>query len=147
MNVLMNLLYTITLGAIRIWRMFMYVVVYIGFKPIKAYIDKRVNEVGIGTGGREPHSFDIHNDWLYHRLVCDGTLGLGEAYMDGWWDCKKLDELFYKIYQAGFYQEMMYPWDRLIRYLQFDVFNLQTVARSREVADKHYDLGIRSVLH
>lgn len=141
MEVLMNILYMVTLGAIWIWRMIMHVVIYIGFKPVKAYAIKRLNELGIETNGVEPQSMVIHNDWVFHRLVCDGTLGLAEAYMDGWWDCVKLDEFFYKVFQANVYQEIMYPWDRLIHYLKFDVFNLQTIARSREVADKHYDLG------
>lgn len=131
----------VTLGAIRVWRMIMYVVVYIGFRPIKAHITKRLDEEGIGTSGTEPHNIVVHNDRLFHRMICDGTLGLAEAYMEKWWDCDRLDIFFYKAFQAGFYQELMYPWDRLIHYLQFDVFNLQTVARSQEVADKHYDLG------
>ena len=28
--------------------------------------------------------------------MTQGTLGLGEAYMQGWWDCAQLDELFNK---------------------------------------------------
>lgn len=141
MNILMNILYTVTLIAIRVWRLFIYIVSYIAFKPIKAYLTKILNEMGIGTCGTEAHNMVVHNDWLYHRMVCDGTLGLGEAYMDGWWDCGKLDEFFYKAFQAGIYQKLLFPWDRLIHYLKFDVFNLQTVVRSQEVADKHYDLG------
>lgn len=130
-----------TMATIRLWRMIMYGAVYIGFKPIKAYVDKKLIKADIGTHGTESHDMIIHNDWLFHRMICDGTLGLGEAYMDGWWDCKKLDEFFVKVYEGGLYQDLMFPWDRLIHYLQFDVFNLQTVARSQEVADKHYDLG------
>lgn len=131
----------ITLGAIRAWRMFAYILTYIGFRPIKTYIIKRLNESGIGVQGAEPHDMLVHNDSVYQRMVYDGTLGLGEAYMDGWWECQKLDVFFHKCYLAGLYREMTFPWDRLIHYLEFDVFNRQTVVRSWEVAEKHYDLG------
>lgn len=100
-----------------------------------------MNVLGLGVHGTEPDDIIIHNKWFFHRFACDGTLGLGESYMDGWWDCEKLDEFFYKAFQVGIYQEITFPWDRLIRYLEFDVFNLQTVARSWEIAEKHYDLG------
>jgi len=33
----------------------------------------------------------IHNENFYSRVLRQGSLGLGESYMDGWWDCEKLD--------------------------------------------------------
>ena len=34
------------------------------------------------------------NDERFHRRVLGaGTLGFGEAYMDGWWDCESIDEM------------------------------------------------------
>ena len=27
------------------------------------------------------------------RVLRDGTLGVGEAYIDGWWDCDALDQM------------------------------------------------------
>lgn len=141
MDLLVKVLFVITSNMIRLFRMFMYVVAYIGFKPIKAYVREIFDNAGVGPDGAAPHNIIVHSDWFYHRLARDGTLGLAEAYLDGWWDCKKLDEFFYKALKAGLYQKVTFPWDRLINYLDFHAFNLQTVARSYEVADKHYDLG------
>lgn len=120
----------------------MYVVCFIGFRPIKAHINKLLKEAGIGVNGEEPHCLVVHNDWFYHRVYA-GTLGLGEAYIDGWWDCQRLDEFFSKAFLAGLYDKFMYPWDRFIHYLQYGLFNLQTVKRARQVADAHYDLGTK----
>jgi len=97
--------------------------------------------MGIGTEGKEPDDIVIHNERLFHRLAYAGSLGFGEAYIDGWWDSKKLDEFLFKIFRRGGYKKMMFRWDKVINYITFDLFNLQTIARSYEVAEKHYDLG------
>ncbi|XP_037030672.1 cyclopropane-fatty-acyl-phospholipid synthase-like [Bradysia coprophila] len=141
MNPLINTLHVASLGAIRLWRTFMYIVAYIGLKPCKAFIIKLLNTSGAGPSGKAPHNIVIHNDWLFHRLMYDATLGFGEAYVEGWWDCEKLDEFYYKCFMADVYRKMLLPWDHLIYYLKFHAFNLQTLGRSREVADKHYDTG------
>lgn len=131
----------VTLGAIRVWQMFMYVVIYILRKPIKARIIRGLKKAGIEVNGTAPHDMIVHNEWFFHRMVNEGTLGMAEAYLDGWWDCKQLDECFARIIRFGLYKELIYPWDKVIHYLQFHVFNLQTAARSWEVAEKHYNLG------
>jgi len=38
-----------------------------------------------------------HNEGFYTRVVRELTIGLGESYMDGWWDCQNLDQFFYHI--------------------------------------------------
>lgn len=84
MNILMKILYTITMGAIRVWRMFLYIVTYIGFEPIRAFIRKRSKAVGLSDrGSTEPHGMIIHNQLFYRRIVYDGSVGFGESYMEG----------------------------------------------------------------
>lgn len=36
----------------------------------------------------------VHDRRLFGRVLSHGTLGLGEAYMDGWWDCGQMDVMF-----------------------------------------------------
>ncbi|XP_037049234.1 cyclopropane-fatty-acyl-phospholipid synthase-like [Bradysia coprophila] len=141
MNPVNNILYLATLGAIRLWRMFMYIAVYIGLSPVKAYIIKALHSTGIKVNGAASHDIVVHNDWLYHRLAYDGTLGIAEAYMDGWWDCKRLDEFICRAFKASLYKKLLFPWEKCISYLTFDAFNLQTVARCHQVAQEHYNLG------
>jgi cyclopropane-fatty-acyl-phospholipid synthase len=50
----------------------------------------------IQINGSRPWDIQVHNDKLFERVAAEGTLGLGEAYMDGWWDCEALDEFFAK---------------------------------------------------
>ena len=42
---------------------------------------------GITLNGSAPHDVQVTNDDFYKRVLQEGTLGLGEAYMDDWWHC------------------------------------------------------------
>lgn len=91
--------------------------------------------------GARPWDMTVHNGDLYGRLLRLGSLGLGESYMDGWWDCDALDEFFCRILSAGLDRDGAHYWRFVLRYLSASAFNQQTRTRSREVADQHYDLG------
>ena len=47
-----------------------------------------------------PGISSVHNERFYDRVLAQRSLGLGESYMDGWWDCEKLDEFFYRILRS-----------------------------------------------
>ncbi len=51
-------------------------------------------------GGDRPWDIQVHNEEFYPRAIADGSLGLGESYMDGWWDVERLDELTYRVLRA-----------------------------------------------
>ena len=36
-----------------------------------------------------PTDIEVHHPKFYARVLKDGPLGLGESYMEGWWDSKK----------------------------------------------------------
>lgn len=38
---------------------------------------------------------------IFKRVLQEGSLGLGESYMDGWWECERLDIFFSKVLRAG----------------------------------------------
>ena len=44
---------------------------------------------GIRLDGPNEWDVQVNNPDLFRRVLRDGTLGLGEAYMDGWWDCDR----------------------------------------------------------
>ncbi|KUG29848.1 cyclopropane-fatty-acyl-phospholipid synthase [hydrocarbon metagenome] len=100
-----------------------------------------LSKAGITVNG--PHSFDIrvHNPELYSRILRDRSLGLGEAYMEGWWDCACLDGLFRRLCAAE-----LDAWAQKSLPLAFDLFlerlfNRQSRDKSKAVARRHYDLG------
>ena len=108
------------------------------YKPIGMKMAKGVDVV---VNGPKPWHPQIHDDRFYFRLAQDKLLGIGEAYMEGWWDCERLDETCSKIVRAGLFKEIMFLSDYLADYVRFHLFNLQTGKRSWEVAEKHYNIG------
>ena len=67
----------------------------------QATIQQLLSQAGITINGRQPWDIQVHDTRLYRRVVAQGSLGLGESYLDGWWECAKLDEFFYRILRSG----------------------------------------------
>jgi cyclopropane-fatty-acyl-phospholipid synthase len=90
--------------------------------------------------GLRTWDIQVHNERLFHRVLTGGSLGFGEAYMDGDWDCAALDQLFDRVISArlGDRLGMTRPLALLMLAARFS--NRQSVARAWEVADVHYDL-------
>ena len=53
----------------------------------------------VDVNGSRPWDIRIHDPGPQMRLA-QGSLGLGESYMDGWWDCESLDEFFCRVLRA-----------------------------------------------
>jgi len=90
--------------------------------------------------GDRPWDVRVLNNRVYERIVADGMLGVGECYMEGWWECDQLDEMIARAFRAGFHQQT-----RPIKYFLFilhaQLRNLQSKARAQQVGRQHYDLG------
>lgn len=41
--------------------------------------------------------FKVHDPRFYERVFREGSLGLGESYMNGWWDADHVDEFIYYV--------------------------------------------------
>ena len=53
--------------------------------------------VGVTVNGPQPWDIQVYDDRFYARVFAEGSLGFGEAYMDGWWDSGDLDETMTRI--------------------------------------------------
>ena len=95
----------------------------------------------ITINGSNPWDMTVHNDLLYARALTKGSLGLGEAYMDGWWDCPALDQFFYRISRADLYKHIPKNVESWFAYLKASIMNLQSPSRAFQVGERHYDLG------
>ena len=55
---------------------------------------------GITVNGNQPYDIQVHNPKFYPRVLKEQMLGLGESYMDGWWDCEALDQFIDRVVRA-----------------------------------------------
>ncbi|MBI4133197.1 class I SAM-dependent methyltransferase, partial [Candidatus Uhrbacteria bacterium] len=93
------------------------------------------------VGGMRPHDIHVHNDRLYSRVLREGSLGFGEAYMDGWWDTPAVDELVTRIFNAHLERGVRKNWPLVLSALISRIVNLQAPRRAFEIGRRHYDIG------
>lgn len=98
-------------------------------------------QAGVEPNGPHPWDIQIHDERFYRRVLRDSTLGLGESYMDGWWDCPHVDQFITKLLDARLQQKLARNYRLLWDIFIHRLINFQTKHRSKEVAVKHYDLG------
>ena len=60
--------------------------------------------------------------------------------MDGWWECKSLDQFFYKLFMAKIPEKVVFNLPVLLSVASAKIFNRQAKSRAFEVGEKHYDL-------
>lgn len=98
--------------------------------------------VDIQINGTRPHDIQVHNDQFYGRILRYGSLGLGESYMDGWWDCKALDEALRRIIISDLGKHIRSNWRQLLAVALPYFMNLQSRRRRAfQVGIRHYDIG------
>ncbi len=107
----------------------------------KKIANNLLQKADIHINGDRPWDMIVHNEDLYKRVLTQGSLGLGESYMDGWWDCRELDQFFFKLLRTDLSSEIYSDWSSMLHLLKAKLFNLQSKSRAFEVGKRHYDLG------
>lgn len=107
----------------------------------RTIVEALLQHAGIQIDGRQPWDMQVHDQRVYDRVLSDGTLGLGEAWMDGWWDCAQLDEFTCRVLRAHLDQQLRISWYAIWRRLCGLLSNLQSRSRAFMVGEQHYDLG------
>ncbi|GAA4382910.1 cyclopropane fatty acyl phospholipid synthase [Hymenobacter koreensis] len=96
---------------------------------------------GVQLNGPNPWDLQVHNPQFYPRVLSQGTLGLGESYMDGWWDCDQLDQFIFRALRADLYHAARLSWKSKLEILFTRVLNRQARGRAARNAQHHYDIG------
>src|SRR3989338_2388208 len=95
----------------------------------------------VHVGGNRPQDIHVHNTDFYCRVLAEGSLGLGESYMDKWWNANALDSFVEHVLRANLQKHVRWNRHALWAVLMAKVSNRQTRERSKEVAKQHYDLS------
>ncbi|MEW6350205.1 MAG: cyclopropane fatty acyl phospholipid synthase [Thermodesulfobacteriota bacterium] len=109
----------------------------------KLVVERLLQESGIRIDGPDPWDIQVHDDRFYARALRGKNLGLGESYMDHWWDCPRLDEFFFRILSANILAKVSHRFRLALSVLPALLVNQQSRVRSSVVARKHYNLDNR----
>ncbi|MBW3001567.1 cyclopropane fatty acyl phospholipid synthase [Candidatus Woesearchaeota archaeon] len=94
----------------------------------------------IKVNGSRPWDIQVYNPKFYTRVLAGGSLALGESYIDGWWDCRALDQFFYRLLKARLDTKVK-DWKQIFHVIKAKILNLQSKSRAYEVGKRHYDIG------
>ena len=110
-------------------------------------LDELVALADVRFNGDRPWDMQVNDAETYRRILTSGSLGLGESYMDGQWDCLQLDVLFDRLLRAGLdtriygLMKARLLFTGAATYLRNLLLNRQTQRRAFEVGEQHYDIG------
>lgn len=114
----------------------------------KQIVTQLLKSIDVNINGLKPWDIQVHNEEFYHRVVKKGDLGLGESYVDGQWDCEKLDELFERLTKAklsDLAQKQPKFWALALKIMGLslvsELVNFQKLSSTRNAIKKHYELG------
>jgi cyclopropane-fatty-acyl-phospholipid synthase len=100
-----------------------------------------LQKADIKINGDRPWDIQVHDPRFFSRVLTSGTLGFGESYMDGWWDCDALDEMCCRAICARVDQHFTFSLPNLWALLSAFFLNQQTRRRAKKVGREHYDLS------
>jgi cyclopropane-fatty-acyl-phospholipid synthase len=107
----------------------------------KKIILKLLQDSDIEINGNRAFDPQVKDESFYKKIISKGSIGLGEAYMHGLWECEALDEFFYKILNAEVENKIKKDINTLLYVIGSKIINKQTKEKSKEVAKVHYDIG------
>jgi cyclopropane-fatty-acyl-phospholipid synthase len=69
--------------------------------PYEIIVKRVLSGVDVEVGGSRPWDIRVHDPRFFRRAALEGSMGLGESYMDRLWDCDDLEELVFRFVKSG----------------------------------------------
>ena len=114
-------------------------------KPMSSnfeFFQSLLSKADIQLNGERPWDIQIKDEAVFDRVLADGSLGFGESYMDGLWECQQMDELFNRILRAKIDQQITLKDKLKLGAKKLGSFlNPQSLVRVKKDVPFHYDLG------
>jgi len=110
-------------------------------KNIIKKIEADLESADIQINGTRPWDIQVLDGRLFDRVVSKGSLGLGEAYMDGWWEAEALDQFFTRVLRAELEKKHALTPTLVFEYVKAMLTNQQRKEKAYEIGEQHYDVG------
>jgi cyclopropane-fatty-acyl-phospholipid synthase len=108
-----------------------------------AILHELIEGTGVSFNGDAPWDIQVHDPQTYRLILSKGSLGFGEAYMDGLWSCEHMDEMFHRLLSHEINEKVkgLNRWRLLAEVLRNTIMNPQSYRRAFQVGEHHYDTG------
>ncbi len=114
-------------------------------KHMSTTYKQRVSQILEGTGitlnGSEPWDIHVTDERFYPRVLSDGSIGLGESYMDGWWECDRIDEAVSRLLRYDIPSRLKINPALVWSVVSAKLTNRQSEKRAFHIGQVHYDIG------
>jgi len=107
----------------------------------RARIQALLKGTGVTLDGGQPWDPQIHDERFFARVLSGGSLGLGESYMDGFWDCRQVDEFIARVLRQNDYSKLQLTLPLVVDIVRGHLLNLQDKRHAFRIGEAHYDIG------
>lgn len=87
-----------------------------------SYCKKQTSKSTVPAHG----TFRLNIPIFFKRVLQKGSLGLGESYMDGWWECERLDMFFHRALKHKLDEQLPHHVQDIVRIALARLVNLQS---------------------
>ena len=106
-------------------------------KVVRALLDK----ANIQIGEHRDQDIEVRDPVFYPRVFTEGSLGLGESYMNKQWEANRLEVFIERVLRSDLKQYVQWNLNNFLAVIMATVTNRQNRKRSTQVAREHYDLS------
>ena len=110
-------------------------------KNLQRSVQKILDFADVKISGERPWDIQIKNPHFYSRVLAGGSLALGESYMDGWWECKAVDQLIGRLLKAKLDAKIRNSGQLIWGIIVAVIINQQGMSGAQVVGRRHYDIG------
>ncbi len=107
----------------------------------QALIEEVLKPIDVKINGDRPWDIQVKDPRVFKRIAASGSLGFGESYMDGWWECDQLDELISRLMAARVREHFRFNLPMALFVAKAFLTNAGKRSKAFEIGERHYDVG------
>ncbi len=113
------------------------------FHLVPRILQELLNNAGIKVNGNNPWDMRVQDARTYDQILSKWSLGLGESYVNGYWDCERLDDMLTRLLKVDLNMAVQgrARFRLLAEIARAKLVNLQSTKRAFQVGEHHYDAG------
>lgn len=98
------------------------------------------SDAGVEMNGNDPADIRVHDKRFYRRVMAHGTLGFGESYMEGWWDCGDIEEMCFRAIRHHLEDKLRPHVSTIVEVALAGVLHFHSKSHNLLLESNHYDL-------